>query len=226
MPSDSIDASVRPDAVVAALREAILSRGLAPDAAVTEAYVSSTHAVARPTARIAIDRLVTEGLLVREPHHAARVRRLGRDDIDDLFTSRAAIEAAAVELLAATSTVPADAVEANRALLDQPADAPYAARDIAFHRSLVNGTTSTRLPRLHDLLMGEIELGIAQVDAHRLRSADEVAAEHRSILDAIAAGDVERAGRLARAHVLASRDGLVAHYDSTHGSPHDSTHRK
>lgn len=208
-----------PDAVVVALRGAILSRRLAPDTAVTEAYVSTTYAVARPTARIAIDRLVADGLLVREPHHAARVRRLGSDDIDDLFVSRAAIEAAAVELLAATSTVPPEAAETNRELLALPADAPYAARDLVFHRALVNGTSSTRLPRLHDLLMGEIELGIAQVEAHGLRSADEVAADHRSILDAIAAGDVELAGRLARAHVLASRDRLVAHYDSANSSP-------
>ncbi|NRQ48210.1 GntR family transcriptional regulator [Aeromicrobium stalagmiti] len=220
------DASVRPDAVVAALRGAILSRGLAPGSAVTEAHVSTTYAVARPTARIAIDRLVADGLLTREPHHAARVRRLGRDDIDDLFVSRAAIEAAAVELLAATSTIPTEASEANRGLSDLPADGSYAARDLAFHRALVHGTTSTRLPRLHDLLMGEIELGIAQVEAHGLRSADEVAADHRSILEAIAAGDVEGAGRLARAHVLASRDRLVAHYDTTHDPSHDAAHRR
>lgn len=207
---------VAPDAVVSALRGAILSRELSPGTAVTEAHVSSTYAVARPTARIAIDRLVADGLLVREPHHAAKVRRLGRDDIEDLFISRAAIEAAAVELLATTSTVPVEASDANRELLALPADASYAARDLTFHRALVHGTTSTRLPRLHDLLMGEIELGIAQVEAYGLRTVDEVAADHRSILEAIAAGDVEGAGRLARAHVLASRDRLVAHYDSTH----------
>lgn len=220
MPPTSSDAAVRPDGVVAALRDAILSRQLVPGTAVTEAHVSTTYAVARPTARIAIDRLVVDGLLVREPHHAARVRRLDRDDIDDLFVSRAAIEAAAVELLAATATIPVEADEANRELIDLPINASYAARDLAFHRALVQGTSSIRLPRLHDMLMGEIELGIAQVDAHGLRSADEVADDHQSILDAIAAGDVERAGRLARAHVLASRDHLVAHYDSTHDSHH------
>lgn len=219
MAATSSDAAVRPDTVVAALRDAILSRRLPPGSAVTEAHVSTTYAVARPTARIAIDRLVTDGLLVREPHHAARVRRLGRDDIDDLFVTRAALEAAAVELLAAAATVPADAEAANSDLLGLPADAPYTACDLAFHRSLVHGTASTRLPRLHDLLMGEIELGIAQVEAHGLRSVDEVAADHQLILDAIAAGDVERAGRLARDHVLASRDRLVDHYDSTHDVP-------
>lgn len=222
MTSTSADAAVRPDAVVSALRDAILSRQISPGAAVTEAHVSKTYDVARPTARIAIDRLVADGLLVREPHHAAKVPRLGRDDIDDLFTSRAAIESAAVELLAATSTIPAEAEQAHRNFVDLPRAASYAARDLAFHRALVNGTTSTRLPRLHNLLMGEIELGIAQIDAHGLRSVDDVAADHRSILDAIAAGDVEAAGRLARTHVLASRDHLIAHYDSTQ----DSTPRK
>lgn len=218
MPLSSTDAAVRPDAVVAALHDEILSQRLAPGTAVTEAYVARTYSVARPTARIAIDRLVADGLLVREPHHAARVQRLGREDIDDLFVSRAAIEAAAVELLAATSTVPDEAREAHHGLLELPAGGSYAAQDLAFHRALVHSTSSTRLPRLHDLLMGEIELGIAQIDAHGLRSADEVVAEHRSILDAITAGDIEAAGRLARAHVLASRDRLIAHYDSTHNS--------
>lgn len=210
------DSSIRPDAVVTALRNAVLTQRLAPGTAVTEAHVSRAYEVARPTARIAIDRLVADGLLTREPHHAARVRLLGRDDIDDLFVSRAALEMTAVELLAASATVPADAVAAHRELLAQPAGASFTAADLAFHRSLVHGTSSTRLPRLHDLLMGEIELGIAQVEAHRLRSGDEVAAEHQAILDAIADGDVERSGHLARAHVLASRDQLVAHYDSTH----------
>jgi DNA-binding GntR family transcriptional regulator len=213
------DASVRPDAVVDSLRSAVLTGSLDVETAVTEAYVARTYGIARPTARIAIDKLVADGLLVRRPHHAARVRLLDRDDIDDLFTSRAAVEVAAVELLAATGTVPAEAGGANRELLEQAADAPYAALDISFHRSLVRGTPSTRLPRLHDLLMGEIELGIAQVEAHRLRSSGDVAREHQAILDAVAAGDVDLAGALARAHILSSRDQLVAHYDSTHVQP-------
>lgn len=211
------DATVRPDAVVAALRGLILDATIAPGTAVTEALVSERFDVARPTARIAIDRLVAEGLLVREPHHAARVRKLERDDIADLFASRAAIEAAAVELLAASAEVPSIARDAHDALRALDADASYAPADIAFHRALVQGSPSTRLPKLHELLMGEIELAIAQVEAHRLRSVTEVAAEHGRILDAVDAGDAALAGHLTRAHILASRDRLLAHYDDTHG---------
>ncbi|QNO38024.1 GntR family transcriptional regulator [Protaetiibacter sp. SSC-01] len=209
--------AVRPDAVVASLRTAILAGTVEPGSAVTEALVSETFGVARPTARIAIDRLVSDGILEREPHHAARVKRLGRDDIADLFAARAAVESAAVELLAGTARVPADASAAHERLLGLEADASYWAIDLAFHRALVQGAPSTRLPRLHDQLMGEIEFALAQVDAHRLRSTREVAAEHGRILDAVAAGDAALAEHLTRSHILASRDRLLAHFDMQHG---------
>lgn len=210
------NASVRPDAVVDSLRDAILTGVLAPGDVVTEALVSGSFHVARPTARIAIDRLVAEGILGREPHHAARVRRLDRADLADLFAARAAVESAAVELLAGTAQVPDAASAAHERLIALDVDASYWAIDIAFHRALVDGSPSTRLPRLHALLMGEIELAIAQVDAHRLRSGTEVAAEHGSILAAVAAGDARRAEQLTRTHILASRDRLLAHYDAQH----------
>jgi len=206
--------AVRPDAVVASLRTAILTGVLAPGDAVTEALASDTFHVARPTARIAIDRLVAEGLLVREPHHAARVPVLERADLADLFAARAAVESAAVELLAGAAAVPDAASAAHAQLVELASDASYWAIDIAFHRALVDGSPSTRLPRLHAQLMGEIELAIAQVDAHRLRSTHEVAIEHGRILDAVAAGDTALAGHLTRAHILASRDRLLAHYDT------------
>src|SRR5690606_25151142 len=210
----TMDAAMRPDTVVASLRDAILTGVLPPGDAVTEALVSESYRVARPTARIAIDRLVADGLLEREPHHAARVRRLGRDDLVDLFAARAAVESAAVELLAGTAAVPDAASAAHERLSALDADASYWAIDIAFHRALVQGSPSTRLPRLHDQLMGEIELAIAQVDAHRLRSTREVVAEHGRILDAVAAGDTALAEHLTRSHILASRDRLLAHFDA------------
>ncbi|PZQ90733.1 MAG: GntR family transcriptional regulator [Leifsonia xyli] len=209
--------AMRPDAVVASLRTAILAGTLSPGAAVTEALISETFGVARPTARIAIDRLVADGILEREPHHAARVRRLDRDDLADLFAARAAVESAAVELLATTATVPQAASAAHEQLLALDSDSSYWAIDLAFHRALVQGAPSIRLPRLHDQLMGEIEFALAQVDAHRLRSTREVAAEHGRILAAVAAGDTALAESLTRAHILASRDRLLAHLDSDPG---------
>lgn len=218
--TDSVDpdSSVRPDAIAAALHRDILAPALPSDAPITEAYVSRAYSVARPTARIAIDRLVTEGILVREPHHAARINRLGRDDIDDLFISRAALESTAAELLAARGgVIPGSALAAHHALLRLDQNAPYTLDDTTFHHALVCGAGAARLARLHQLLMGEIELCIAQIEAHQLRSIAEVAAEHQRILDSIASGEADEARQYARDHVLSSRDRLVAHYDATHG---------
>lgn len=215
---------MRTERIVDALRQAILAGELAPGTAVTEALVSSRFEVARPTARIAIDRLVADGLLGREPHHAARVPRLTGADVVDLFTARAAVESAALELLAGRGVVPEAASAAHRDLLAVvAADASYTAADVAFHRALVHGAPSSRLPRLHDQLMGEIELAIAQVDAHRLRPTAEIAAEHDGILDAVVAGDAARAADLVRTHILSSRDRLAAHIDAVVDSaPGDS----
>jgi DNA-binding GntR family transcriptional regulator len=163
---------------------------------------------------MAIERLVAEGLLRRESHSAARIPELSRDDILDLFESRAIIEGAALARLAAGGTIPAEALAAHRAQQAGVAgDEPYAALDIAFHRSLVTGQSSPRLIRMHSLLMGEIELCIGQVQANHLRTASDVSRQHQGILDAVTAGDSALAEQLTREHIAESRERLLEHLD-------------
>jgi len=194
----------------AALRDAILDRELAPGATVTETAVALRYGVARPTARLAIERLVGAGLLRRAPHQAARVPVLEAQDIADIFDSRALVEQAAIERLARAGSIPADALSAHRELLAIDDDAPFVRIDATFHRGLVAGQPNARLARMHELLMGEIELCIAQVQAERVLTPAEIGAQHQAILDAVTAGDAERAGRLARDHIHGARDRLLA----------------
>jgi DNA-binding GntR family transcriptional regulator len=215
-------AEVRPSAIHAELRERIIDQLEAPGSTLTESAVALRFRVTRPTAKIAIERLVAEGLLRREPHQAARVPELSRDDVLDLYENRAILESAATAALARGGTIPAEALAAHRSLLDIAREKrPFARADAAFHRGLVAGQPSPRLARMHALLMGEIELGIGQVQAHALVTAATVAEQHQGILDAVTTGDAELARHLARSHVEFARDILLAHYDSTH---YDSTH--
>jgi DNA-binding GntR family transcriptional regulator len=213
-----IDSSpVLPETIYLALRAGILDQSEAPGTTVTESAVSLRFGVARPTARLAIERLVREGLLRREAHRAARVPELGRDDIIDLFDTRAVVEAAALAALARSGTIPAEALAAHRALLGHADDdRPFADEDIAFHRSLVQGQPSARLAMLHEQLLGEIELCIGQVDAQRLLGAREIAAQHQGILDAVVAGDSALAAERTRTHIHGARDKLLARYDADH----------
>ncbi|UYN83152.1 MAG: GntR family transcriptional regulator [Microcella sp.] len=221
MSSEALAVTRVPDAVYEALRESILTQREAPGTAVTEQAIADRFGVARPTAKVALERLVADGLLRRTAHKTARVPELTRDDIADLYASRAVVEEAALRNLAADGVLPVAAIAAQRMLADAAAStapdaAPLARADIAFHRALVEAQHSPRLARLHALLMGEIELCTGQVQAHRLLALDDVVAQHQAILDAVAAGDRELAGTLTRAHIEGARDRLLARYDLTH----------
>ncbi|AMM18820.1 GntR family transcriptional regulator [Frondihabitans sp. PAMC 28766] len=211
-----------PASVAEALRSDVIAVRIRPGDAVTEAAVSARFAVSRPTARIAIDQLVRAGLLRREPNRGARVPALSRHDIADLYDNRALVEGAALAALARLGSVPADAVRSNRTLAEAPDDAPFAADDIAFHRALVAAQPSPRLTRMHEGLMGEIELCIGQVDANSLWRPAEIASQHARILEAVTAGDPDLAATLVREHIETSRDRLLAHADAQTrpGQPH------
>lgn len=198
-------AAVRPDEIADQLRADIIAQRDKPGSTITESAVAVRFGVARPTARLAIERLVAEGILRRGAHQAARVPVLGATDIIDLYESRAIIESAAI---AALTSVPAEALRAHHA-------GDSAANDIAFHRALVTGQQSPRLTRMHSLLLGEIELCIGQVHAEQLLTAADVTAQHQRILDAITAGDSDAAAKLTREHIQLSRDALLERI--THG---------
>lgn len=203
-----------PDAVYSALRESIITSLDPPGSVLTEAAISLRYGVARPTAKAAIERLVSERLLRRSAHHTAQVPVLDESDIRDLYASRGVVEEAALRNLAMTGAVPSEARKAHRdltAAAEAGEAATFARADIAFHRALVLGQSSPRLARMHVLIMGEMELCIGQVDSNRLLTAAQVAAQHQGILDAVIAADAELVALRTREHILTSRDKLLGH---------------
>jgi DNA-binding GntR family transcriptional regulator len=203
------------EAVYEALRESIVTLGDPPGAVLTENAVASRYGVARPTAKAALERLVSEGLLRRQAHRAAQVPRLDRADIEDLYAARLLIEEAAVTELARRGYVPPRALAAQREIMDFAArgeDAPFARPDLMFHQALVVGHGSARLSRMHDLIMGEIQLCMGQLQSHHLLRAKDIATQHRGLIEAIEARDSELAGFLIRRHVVNARDRLLTRF--------------
>jgi DNA-binding GntR family transcriptional regulator len=206
------------EAVYEALRESIITLRDPPGAALTENGVASRYGVARPTARAAVERLVSEGLLRREAHRAAQVPRLDRTDIEDLYSARLVIEEAAILALAKRGYVPPTAMAAQREIEDfavRGEDAPFARPDMLFHQALVVGHGSLRLSRMHDLIMGEIQLCMGQLQSHHLLRAKDIMTQHRGLIDAIEARDGELAGFLIRRHIVNARDRLLSRFSET-----------
>jgi DNA-binding GntR family transcriptional regulator len=79
-----------------ALREAIVRGELAPEARLVEADLSMTFEMSRGAVRTALIRLEQEGLVVREPHRGARVRKVSDEEAVEILQARAVLEGLAV----------------------------------------------------------------------------------------------------------------------------------
>jgi DNA-binding GntR family transcriptional regulator len=83
-----------------ALRQAIVRGDIAPEARLVEAEVSTTFEMSRGAVRTALIRLEEEGLVIREPHRGARVRKVSDDEAVEILQVRAVLEGLAVRLTA------------------------------------------------------------------------------------------------------------------------------
>ena len=199
------------DAIADNLRDAILDGELLPGTALTETDVATRYDVARPTAKAAIEKLVADMLLERPNHKTARVRRLGPDDVRDIYRTRATIESEVLRQLAVQQLVPAGAREANDVIRVTPDESAFAIvkPDMAFHTALIDGIGSARTSKLYRTLASEVTLCMAQVQGRQLLSTPLIVGEHDGLLDLIAAGDGAGAAALLGVHLSRARERLV-----------------
>lgn len=217
--------------LVTHLRERIATGAIATGEKLpSESELIAEFGVSRTVVREAISRLQAEGLVFTKRGSGsfvltpppeitttpARVASSLQDRLD-LLIYRTAIESESAQLAAthrtdAELTVLERELEAFEAKADDPADA--VAHDYAFHRGIAK---ASRNPFLQDALeawgssiisMPRKRLSGEDADA-TLRHA-HVAAEHRAILEALAAGDAVAAGAAMRTHLTNSRRRLAA----------------
>lgn len=199
------------DAVTGQLRARILAGAIPADAPLTEAKVSESFGVARPSAKAAIEQLVASGLLVRTAHRSARVVAIDSAMVHDVYRTRTRLESAALRDLAAAKTVPTAAADANAEMLRMPAGpSPETVDpDLRFHTALIDGVASERTSRMYRSVLDEVRLCMAQVQGRRLLDAEVIATQHAEILDAVTAGDGDRAAELLAAHLGSAEQRLV-----------------
>jgi DNA-binding GntR family transcriptional regulator len=201
------------DTLSEALRTQIITGEVPPGLKLTEAWVAARFDVARPTAKAGLDRLAAEGLLRGGARRSGVVPRLAEADVIDIYFSREPVESAAVSALAATGVVPP---EAEGALMQMSqaatrhAHQDHTTADIAFHRALVAAAASPRLQRMHQTVMGEAELCIAQVRSNASVDLGALTQAHAAILIAIREGDPTAAADALRSDLHSCRDMLLA----------------
>jgi DNA-binding GntR family transcriptional regulator len=187
------------------LRDEIISGSLTPGTELHEVTLAASFGVSRGPIREALGRLATEGLVTIRPRRGAVVRALSSDEFIEAYQVREALEMMAVRLAVPKLTEEdLDAMERLVEDMARLADAGdvqrFFAANAEFHQHFFAASGNGMLAGLYRQIRG-------QIDRHRLRSLElrgelsRSVAEHRAILSAARARDVERAVILASEHI-------------------------
>jgi DNA-binding GntR family transcriptional regulator len=198
------------EALVESLRDRILSGEFVPGEPLSDVELASAYGVARPTLRAAVQQLVHEGLMRREPRRRACVPRLTAEDIRDLFYVRVPLELRAVEAITGRVSALGAAIQAVERFERLTPDSSWrdvVDADMRFHTALIAATGSARLQRMYGSLQSEIRLVRAQL---RTETVTMLADEHRRLLATILAGPTSAAVRAMRDHLQQAERDLVA----------------
>jgi DNA-binding GntR family transcriptional regulator len=208
--SQSLHAVSAQEALVESLRDRILRGEFVPGAPLSDVELANAYGVARPTLRAAVQELVHEGLMRREPRRRACVPRLTVEDIRDLFYVRVPLELRAVEAVAGRVSVldaAIQAVEHFERLGPESSWRDVVDVDMRFHTALIAATGSPRLQRVYASLQAEIRLARAQL---RVETATMLADEHRRLLTTIIEGPTSAALHAMQEHLQRAETDLVA----------------
>jgi DNA-binding GntR family transcriptional regulator len=187
------------------LRDAIIKGELAPNQRLVEADMSSAFRMPRAAVRTALVRLEHEGLVEREPHRGARVRLVSEHEAVEILQARASLEGLAARE-AASRITKATAAEVRAVLARQRAALSgqdlLGASDVnaELHAKIVElsgHATAQRLIRSLNSQMVRFQFRTILIPGRPTQSLEE----HAAIVDAVTAGDPEKAERAMRRHL-------------------------
>ncbi len=206
----------RTEAVLEAIKHAILAGELRPGQGLVETELAQLLGVSKTPVREALKTLAGAGLVTMSPYRGATVREIDMATAAAIYDLRLLVEPEAVgRAVRATATAPAaPAALAAPAVLDPWAPAEAALRASAaatdqaqrslanrdFHRALYLGCGNSLIVKVLDDLRDQTAL-VSALSWQQAPSWEQEAAQHQAILAAAQAGDADLATRLLREHI-------------------------
>ncbi|MFI6344379.1 GntR family transcriptional regulator [Streptomyces sp. NPDC050560] len=189
------------------IRQMLVHGELAPGAKVVVRVMAERLSLSPTPIKSALAGLERDGFLVAVPHRGYFVPEVAVGDMREIYELREALDGVAARDAAvapgAAEFVRAELLplyEEQRRLLDEQGGQGYSDVDVAFHRAIWHASGNSRLAGIMDNLGGQLRFGSGSSSRAPGR-VPEALDEHAAIMEAVAAGDAERAEALARAHV-------------------------
>lgn len=195
------------------ITDEIVSGRLVPGERLVEHSLSKRCNVSRVPLREALRIVAARGLVDLEPHRGAVVRPLSETELNDLFGLRMALEGFAAAA-AATRQPPPDFGELRRTNADMARCVEakdlenYYALAARFHHAMINAAGNKLLTEAYD----RIKVRFRRYQAVLSNIPDlppRSVAEHARILDALQAGNADRARALVETHIRELVDAYV-----------------
>jgi DNA-binding GntR family transcriptional regulator len=205
----SVAVPSRTEAVLDAVKHAILTGRLMPGQPLIETELAAQLGVSKTPVREALKTLAGAGLVTMSPYKGASVRTVDDKLAHSVYDIRILLEPEAVRRAAAAGGRVSTWWDAAGAALDAAdlaadrAERQQANRE--FHRALYAGCGNDLMVGILDGLRDQTAL-VSTAVWTRNASWEQEAAEHRAILDAIRAGRADVAATLLEEHIRAFVD--------------------
>lgn len=205
------------DRVVANIRKAIEAGALKPGNRLVEADIAAQMGISRAPVREAIRLLEQEGFVTSIPRKGSFVVELTRQDIEEIYSLRSALEALAVKL--AIQRMTSGDIDELEMLIDKMRkavdehDLPQLVEsDLAFHERLICLSGNARLIRTWRRMNTQLRLFLVIKD-QLYENWRDVVDTHPPVLEAIRAGDVNLAQHEMSEHIIEAGELVIASLD-------------
>jgi len=193
------------------IRESILDGSLEPGETMSQVALADELGVSRTPLREALRMLQGEGLILSEPNRRVRVAPLSLADVEELYAIRIPLEVTALRLSLPRMT-PEDIadLEGSMAAMAHFAEADDYARWYVPHQAFHRGLTQRAGARFDALLLQLFDHAERYRRMHFGRKfSSQSTTDHRDILDAVKAGDTDRASALLGVHLARTVVGII-----------------
>lgn len=201
-----------------ALRQAILRGELTPGSQINQASLAEQLGVSRGPLREALGLLEEEGLVQNIPYRGTFITDLDERTIEETYSLRRVLEQFAVERAIVYGS--ADQVAQLRAIVERMARAhekqdreEYYEQDLAFHHHIHCMADHEMLLQTWKAIETNVRRGIFYGNIiYQLDTTEQLTDEHRRVLEAIEARDIEAAKREIEVHIAGGGLRLIAQW--------------